>query len=94
MKFPVSVVHVEDRIFLFQVMITVNFKNEVSRILPSLNGAIKSITQPAINGTNIYLNGDSPKCNYEVVSCEYSEIKFNKLLGIINEYKKAMGYDE
>jgi len=94
MKFPVSVIHVDGMIYLFQGEITKDFKRRIGVVEPYQRTSIQSVSEPQLNGFNMFLNGGHSLCNYRIVSIGYNEERFNRYLQTINHYKRAMGYDE
>jgi hypothetical protein len=90
MKFPISVMRVDDYIVLLQCKITPDFK----RRLKQVNTNISSQSNPQLAGHTIFINGDYKQRNYEFVRDRYTDAKFNRYLEIINEAKRTLGYDE
>ena len=94
MTFPVSVVHVEDRIYLQLGYISNEFK-AVLRTIRSENGTqIRSDAEPQFQNGVIYINGSNPQSNYRNVSIPYTDERYRSYVNAIKFYKKALGYDE
>ena len=94
MTFPVSVVHVEDRIYLQLGYISNEFK-AVLRTIRSENGTqIRSDNEPQLQNGIIYINGSNPQNNYRNVSIPYTDERYRSYVNAIKFYKKALGYDE
>lgn len=95
MKFPISVEHIEDRIYLFLGEITKDFVENLRHIKDLPNTlVIRPSDGPELTTSIIFINGRYGTENYRIRSIVYTKTQFDKYEKSINYYKTKMGYDE
>lgn len=97
MKFPISVIKVNDMIYLLQGKIDDPFivKLNELRVLAEreCEGTIRSCDGPQFIWNTVFINGKMSTQSYRIVSTPFRPEKFDLYQKIIKFYAEKMGYE-